>query len=392
MPKIPKVILLIEASRTCGRGLLLGIAKYSRLHGPWAFYRRPLFYLHPDRRKKALSLLKNSDADGIIMDKAYFSDTEIDRAIISMGLPAISTAIEAQIPGLANILTDNVRIARMAAEHLLERGFRHFAYCGFDDIFWSKERSEVFAKRVAQAGFRTSFYKQPKSRVKRLWENEQNLVAEWLKSLPKPVGLMACNDDRGQEVIEACNIAGLHVPDEVAIVGVDDDRLICGLTDPSLSSIPLNFERAGYEAAELLDKLMAGEKLADHNIIIRPTHIVSRQSTDILAIDDREVAAAVHFIRQHASQEIHVGDVVNAVTLSRRVLEKRFRRILGRSVHEEIRRVRVGQVARMLVETNLSVSRIALALGYPGVDHIARYFRREKEMSLLAYRKKYGGK
>ena len=184
----------------------------------------------------------------------------------------------------------------------------------------------------------------------------------------------------------------MYVPDEIAIVGVDNDELICDMADPQLSSIPLNAERAGYEVAELLDRLMSGEKMAGQRIIDYPTHVITRQSTDILAIEDSNVTEAVRFIRQHSKELIQVTDVVAASTLSRRVLEQRFRDIIGRSVLSEIRRVRVEIITQMLMDTTLSVSQIALALGYSGVSHVARYFQREKGMNPLVYRKKYGRK
>lgn len=159
---------------------------------------------------------------------------------------------------------------------------------------------------------------------------------------------MTCNDNRGKWVIEACKIAGLNVPDEVAIVGVDNDQLICDLCAPLLSSIVLNVEKAGYEAAGLLDIMMAGERATGCDIHVRPTHVAIRQSTDVLAVDDTSVASAIRFIRKHSKAVIQVNDVVNAVALSRRVLEKRFRTILGHSIHDEIRRTRVEQIIQML--------------------------------------------
>jgi LacI family transcriptional regulator len=384
----------METSRVCGRGMQLGIAKYSRLHGPWTFYRIPLFYRELRKKKETISDLRDWGPDGIIMgDTFYPTKVQKAREIIKLGLPTIAIANEPNIPGVVNVVASNDRIGRMAAEHLLDRGLRHFAYCGFDDIFWSVERGETFAAAIAEAGFKTHFYKQPKSRAKQLWKTEQLVMADWLKSLPKPVGLMACNDDRGQQVIDACKIAALNMPDDVAIIAVDNDQLVCGLTDPTLSSVNLNFERAGYESAELLGKLMAGEvKTTDHEIIVHSTHVVTRQSTDILAIEDQEVVKALRFIREHAKEPIQVIDVTDVVTVSRRSLERRFRKVLGRSVHDHIRRVRIDQVVRMLLETHLAVSQIALDLGYPGIDHIARDFRREKGMSPVAYRKKYGAR
>jgi LacI family transcriptional regulator len=332
--------------------------------------------------------MKDWGVDGIIM-----RDTEKTQEIIEMGVPAIVTDLRGEFSGSPIIKTDDVTIGRMAAEYLLNRGFRQFAFCGFDTLFWSQARREGFAKSITEAGFEVHFYKRLKSRAKRLPANEPILMADWLKSLPKPVALMACNDDRGRNVIEACKIAGLHVPEQVAIVGVDNDELVCDLSNPRLSSIALNLERSGYEAAELLDKLMAGkEKAANQRIIVQPTRIVSRQSTDILTIEDRDVVRAVRFIRQHAKEMIQVGDVVNVVGGSRRGLERRFRGALNCSVHDEIRRVRLEQAVRMLVETNQSIAHIALALNFPSIEHISRFFRKEEGISPLAYRKKYGGK
>ncbi|MHC4572064.1 MAG: XylR family transcriptional regulator [Planctomycetota bacterium] len=383
MSKTPKVILRIETSVAYGRGLLFGIAKYSRIHGPWAFYSEPR------HEKTTLPHLDKWGASGII---ARIPDIKKTEQFIIEGLPAILVPLEEEIPGFPNIIPDDAAIGKMAAEHLFDRGFRQFAFCGFSDMHWSQKRRESFSKRIAKAGFETDCYERPRAKVQRSYEKELTLLANWLKSLPKPVGLMTCDDEHGRHTIEACKIAGLHVPEQVAIIGVDNDELVCELCDPPISSVALKAERAGYEAAELLDKMMAGRKMKNKNIIAHPKHIVTRQSTDILAIDDHEVARAVRFIRQHAKEPIQVTDVVDAVDLSRRVLEKRFRKVLNRSVLEEIRRVRINEAVRMLVDTNLSISKIASALGYPSVKHIARYFRREKTMSLVAYRKKYGPK
>ena len=384
MPKIRKVILLITPSREFTRGLLRGIAKYSRIQGLWAFY-RPLDYREPKGKERLLSLMKTWNPDGILMREPH----KIEE-IIAMGVPTISCPYtRAKIPGMANIMTDHISIGKMAAKHLLERGFKRFAYCGFDDWWWSRKRGESFSKKVAKVGYPTYFYKQPRAKTKRTWDKELPIIADWLLTLPKPIGLMACNDDRGEWVIEACKVAGLNVPDEMAIIGVDNDHLICDLCNPSLSSIVLNVEKAGYEAAALLDKMMASEKVINYEIYVQPTHVVVRQSTDILAIDDPDVVAAVRFIRQHSKNVIQVNDVVNAIALSRRVLEKRFRSILGHSIHDEIRRVRVEQIIQMLAETEMSISEIAEVLGFPDVAHVSRYFSKEKGMSPLVYRRQY---
>jgi LacI family transcriptional regulator len=386
--KIPKIVLLVEHSRAFGRGILYGIAKYSRLHGPWAFYRHPPYYMEAWGPRKTLSWLKNIvrkfDADGVIMRAARNAE-----AVLETDLPVIVLDVNEQIPDLANILCSDIEIGRVGAEYMLNRGFRHFAYCGFDDMRWSRERSAGFCERVKETGFETSVYVQPKSKSNRSWEREQSFVVDWLRLLPKPAALMVCNDDRGQYVIEACKIAGLHVPEKLAIIGVDNDELICDLTDPPLSSVSMNTEMAGYEAAELMEKLMAGEKMAGKVIIVEPTHVVTRKSTDILAIEDREVAEAVRFIRRNAKRSLQVNEVADAAALSRRVLEKRFRAILHCSVHEEIKRVRINLLTEMLTQTDMSISEITAEMGFPGPEHVARYFRKVKGMSLIDFRKKY---
>ena len=381
MSNIPKVILLLEMSHAAGRKLLRGIIRYSRLRGPWKFYRTPPFYTEESDRAK-VEHLKQIDADGIIARGTS--------EIIATGLPAICIDIRTKIPGQPNIAGDNSAAAQMAAAHLIERGLRHFAYCGFYDIDWSVERAEYFTEYLTKAGFEVRHYRQPSSRRQRLWKNERQVLAQWLKTLPKPVGIMACNDDRAAQVAEACGIADIKVPDEIAIIGVDNDELACELCDPPLSSVAFNFERAGFEAAALLDKMMRDKKTYPETIIIKATHIVTRQSTDLLAIDDPQIADALRFIKNNARKMIQVDEIADAVALTRRVLEKRFRNKLGRSVHEEIVNVRMELVAQMLVETNMSIANIALAFGYSEINNLARCFRKVKGVNPLTFRKQFG--
>ncbi|MHC4324140.1 MAG: AraC family transcriptional regulator [Planctomycetota bacterium] len=400
MPKkIPKVLLLVDTSRESGRKLLYGITKYSRLNGPWTFNRKSIYFFGYQTRhnrsrqleEEALSRLEKWGANGVIATN--INDPKQFGRILAMDLPAIILGgyiPKKSVHGWHRVRSDSVEIGKVAAEHLLNRGFQKFAYCGYYDLCWSENRGAGFAKRIAEAGFETHFFKPSSSRIKRLWENEQAIMVDWLKSLPKPLGIMACNDDRGQNILEACKITGLNVPDEVAVIGVDNDILACEVSEPPLSSIPLNNERAGYEAAELLAKLMAGEKMTYQEIVTHPATVVTRQSTDNLAIEDSNIAKAVRFIRQHATEIIQVSDVVDVVPMSRRSLERSFRKTLGHSVFEEIKRVHVNQFTMMLTETNMSISQIASALGHPSVENINRYFRKEKGMSPTAYRKKFG--
>jgi len=280
----------------------------------------------------------------------------------------------------------------MAAEHLLERGFRNFGYCGFDDMYWSCQRGDSFIARIAEAGFKTSFYKQPKSRANRLWYREEAILAEWLRGLPKPVGIMACNDDRGQHITEACAKAKLDVPYEVAIIGVDNDDQVCDISNPPLSSVALDIEKAGFQASELLDRMMAGEKMKPQTVIVHPNRVVMRQSTNIVAVKDKLVSQALTYIHHNAKRLIQVEDVVKNLSVSRRNLHDKFMKTLARSVYDEIKRVRIDLISQMLIETDLSISDIALSLGYDNTNHIARYFKQKMGISPVDYRKLHGHK
>ena len=389
MLKIPKVIFLVETSRAYGRGLLRGFAQYSKLNGPWLFFIGPEFYVKGIEH--SYRWMKDLDADGII---APLWDDAIIKMIDSLGLPAVICGIERPSLRACRVVTDDVAVGRMAAEYFLERGFRRFAFCGFNDAIWSQRRSESFSKSFKDVGYETHIYKRHKSAKKRSSEAEQTFIAEWLKSLPKPVAIMACNDDRGQDVLAACRLAMLEVPGEVAILGVDDDELVCDMSYPQLSSIAVNTERAGYEAARVLDKLMSGQQIEEDEKVVHisPLHVVTRQSTDIMAIEDQLVADAVHFIRMHSRKVIQVGDVAEAVGLSRRALEQHFKKVLRHSVHDEIKYARVSQMADLLINTNLTMSQIARFLGYPNASNIARYFKKKKGISPLEYRKNFGPK
>jgi len=280
----------------------------------------------------------------------------------------------------------------MAAQHLLERGFRNFGYCGFDDMCWSVQRCESFCERIAEAGFRTSVYRQPKSREKRLWYREESVLAEWLRGLPKPVGIMACNDDRGQHITEACANAKLDVPYEVAIVGVDNDEQVCEISNPPLSSVEMDVEKAGFQASALLDRMMAGEKMEPQTVIVPPVRVVTRQSSNIVAVEDKLVSQALTFIHHNAKRLIQVDDVIKSLSVSRRNLHDKFMKTLGRSVYDEIKRVRIDLISQMLIEADLSISDIAMSLGYDNTNHIARYFKQKMGMSPLEYRKLHGRK
>jgi LacI family transcriptional regulator len=374
-----KVILNIETSRAYGRGLLNGIHVYSIAEGAWSFYQVV------GGRERGLPNLADWGADGAIVRESR--DTE---KVLSMGIPTV-VCVDTHVTSQADITltTDQQQIA--AAEHFLERKFKHYAYSGQSRLWWAKQRGEHFSQAVADAGFKVDMYEHAAPAGKLTWSRAQSRMVQWLHSLPKPVALMAANDDHGQYIIEACKVAGLAVPSEVAVLGVDNDTMVCEFTRPSLSSVHLDTQCAGYHAAELLDQLMRGETVDPREIKVAATHVADRASTDIMAIEDALVAEAVQYIRSHTREQIQVSDVADAVSISRSVLDRRFRKAFGSSVQKEIRRLRVEQIAKLLIETDMSITQISMAMHFAGIEHIGRYFRKEMGMSPLQYRKQHKG-
>ncbi len=387
MSKIPKVILRISSDLEYGRGFLRGVAKYSRTHGPWHFYKHidvMLYRDDPHKARRPLTRLASLQADGLMT-----RDPIKDKKPIEAGIPTIfAIHTKEQLPYYPYVIMDHLAIGRMAAEYLIRQGFREFAFYGHSDMFWSRQRGDGFTSKLQEEGFQVNLYQPPKGKVLVSWEETQDHLEKWLLSLSKPVGLLACNDVQAQDIIEACKNSDLHVPDDVAIIGVDNDELLCELTEPPLTSVAVNFAKAGYEAAELLDRLMKGEKMAGQRIVIRPSRVVARQSTNILAVEDIEVRKAIRFIQKSAKRPIAVDDVVDATFLSRRVLEKRFRKLLNHSIMDEIKKTRIDQIAMLLTETSMSLQDITTALNFSGLNNMSRFFHREKGASLSEYRKR----
>ena len=372
-----RIVLLIETSREFGRQLIIGIARYSKFHGPWSFYKEQIGL------KSSVPHLTSWKPDGIIM-----RDSLIRHELIALKIPTILVQHDLSCPkNLPVIKTDSSSIAKMASDHLIEKGFKNIAFCGFDQFEWSNNRKVHFCQYVSDAGFVTHVYSSPKNIKKHDWENEQLHVSEWLKNLPKPIGILACNDDRGHHILEVCKRIGLKVPEDVAVIGVDNDPMICEIGDPPLTSIALNVESAGYEAARLLDHLIDAKMTNGEPVLVSPTHVVQRQSTDILAVNDAEVASAIRFIKENAKNKILVKDVVKKTRISRRNLEQRFRKTVHRSIYDEIRQIRVELISKMLIETDFPISQISSFFNFTDIEHISRYFKKEKGIGLREFRK-----
>ena len=368
MKRRRSVALLIETSNAYARGLLEGAIRYMRSHDTWSVYL-------PEQQRTARppSWLGKWRGDGII---ARIETEEMADLVSRKKLPTVDVSAARHVPNIPWVETDDAEISRLAAEHLLERGFRNLAFVGDPGFNWSLWREQHFSKIVQQRDCRYLTH-QSTSRLdpRYSWNSEHRKLAKWLDSLPKPVGIMACYDIKAREVLDVCRELDLAVPEQVAVIGADNDELLCNLSEPPLSSVIPNSHRAGFEAARLLDRMMAGQRVANDAVLIRPLGIETRQSTDTLAIEDADVAEALRFIRRHASSGIKVGDVLKQVPLSRRVLENRFRKLLGRTPHEEIVRQRIARVQQLLSETELPLREIANRTGFEHAEYLSVAFK-----------------
>jgi LacI family transcriptional regulator len=375
MRKLLRVELLIETAAEYGRGLLRGIARYARLHGRWSVVLEPAGWEGLPVR------LRGRGLDGVI---ALVRTRRLARAVRRAGVPVVD--VDFAIPGAApwGVKIDEGAVARTAAEHLLACGLRSFAYVGWgrgpdgSPIWWDDVRSDHFVEFLRARGFEAAVRRRPADDPRRL--------ARWLGTLAMPVGVMAGDDQRGRHVIEAARLAGLRVPEDMAVIGVDNDEVLCEMCVPSLSSVVLDTGRIGFEAARALDGLMRGRRSPRLPAVVGPMGVVARRSTDILALRDPGLVAAVRYIRTNAHRPIRVSDVLREVPLSRRALELRFREALGRTPRKEIERVRLERVRDLLGNTDWPLKRIAQASGFAYTERMHAVFRREARMTPTEYR------
>jgi LacI family transcriptional regulator len=368
--RIPHVALLIETSREYGRGLLRGIIRHNREHGPWSIYFQPRGLGEPPPR-----WLRGWHGDGILV---RVDTPAMANAVRESGIPAIDLRIALPDLDMPKVGIDNRVIVDLAFGHLRDRGFRHFAFCGLPPGLnvWVDFRGENFARAAEAAlGVCHVFPARRQGSTEAAWEQEQEEIAAWLTCLPRPVGVMACHDDRGLQVLDACRRAGLNVPDEVAVIGVDNDEFLCNLAQPPLSSIDVGVERAGYEAAALLDRMMTGQEKEARTIALPPLGVVVRQSTDVIAIDDPDLVTVIRHIREHACDGLRVDDLLRRSRLSASTLQRRCKAILGRTLKEEMLRVQLEQAKHLLATTDLPTGDIAVRCGFADLKRLSTIFR-----------------
>jgi LacI family transcriptional regulator len=374
-----RVLLIVETSKVYGRGLLDGIGRYAMAHGQWS--------LDVDERgidEEPSRLLRSWKGDGIIFRGV---GRAMVQAIRRKRVPAVDTHSAVIGHGFPLVYADEERVAECVATHFLERRFQHFAFCSVEEHRWVRWRREAYLRELARLGLRADVCCLDGPASADAARQHRHLTA-WVKKLPQPIGVLAANDVCGIRLIAACRAAGLRVPEQIAVLGVDNDEVLCRLTSPPLSSIDLDSAAIGYRAASLLDSLMRGDAAPSNPIWIPPRGVVVRQSTDTLAIDDADIVKALGFIREHACEGIDVQRVVENVCISRASLERKFAACLQLTPRQAIVRVQLERVKCMLLQTDYALEKIAHQTGYKSQSHLSVVFKRETGMTPGEWRRK----
>lgn len=380
--KMPHVALLIETSRSYTRDLLRGIRRYMAAHGPWS-----IFLEQRALESRVPPWLTHWRGDGIL---TRTGTQAMANAIARTDVPAIelrATKLRHRLPFVG---VDNHAVGATVASHLIERGFEHFGLFALDTELFFEERCDNFIRALHLRGLKCAIFKAEGAREKPLqWEQQQSKLAKWIRGLPKPVGLMACTDQLGFWLLDACKRADVAVPEQAAVVGVENDESLCEMSTPPLSSVRFDAEKTGFAAAALLDQMMAGQEIPPSQTLIEPIGIITRQSSDVIAMADPLVADAVRLIRENACDNLNVEGVLDSLLVSRSTLERRMIAALGHTPKEEILRVRMRRVREMLTETTLPLKIIAVRTGFRHAQYLGEVFRKQTGMTPGQFRTKH---
>ena len=379
---MPQVALLVETALASGRQILKGISQYVHEKNDWDIfhYTGSLGAMIPDA-------LAKWEGDGII---ARINSREVLEVIRAKGVPVIDVLGNDPESEFPKVICNNDAITRMVVDHFVERGFRSFGYFGVEKEFWALEREQAF-NQLAQT-IEGSFsvlkishaYKKDSS-----WAEYLAYLGDWLVSLEKPAGIYICSDQFAPDVIAACATKGLKIPEDVALIGVDNDVAFCEVVRPSLSSVRPNHVQVGYTAASLLDSMIRGKRKVAAITRIAPYAIEVRQSTDVFALREEGLKKALIAIKERACSGVTVDEIATLAGYSKSVLQRKFRKTLGRSVHDQVISVRIRRAKELLTMTRIPIADIAIQAGFNHQEYLGMVFKKMTGFTPVQYRKHY---
>ncbi len=384
------VLVLVESSAAYGRACAQGVARYARNHGRWLIRHMP----HNEMPVLNPNIPWRWEWDGVI---ARIANRRLINLVRRLGLPTVDLMGAVKMKHVAVVETDHQRLVGMAVEHLLSIGLRHIGFCGVPGLWFSDARERQFIRHPFPLNVTRHIYAdKTKSREtppteSQRWMRDLKLIGQWISALPKPVGIVACNDTRARHAVEMCMACGLDVPRDVCVIGIDNDDVVCELSSPTLSSIDPNAEAIGFKAAQVLDDMMHGQAGPPEPILVPPLGVEHRGSTNLEAFEHDELNEAIRYIRTHNDRGINVGSVVKHVGRSRSTLERRFRDQLGCTIHEYIHRHRMEHVKRLLLETNYPAAQIAEMTGFGTSSYFGAMFRKHTGMTPGQFRRRNAG-
>jgi LacI family transcriptional regulator len=381
-----RLLIITDFTEQFAYRLLRGIMDYSRrTEQPWVVCKMPPSYKRELGISGVVKWALKWKADVVIGQFEPDDDVALFR---TNGIVAIAQDYISMFKEIPNITADYHKTGAMAADRLCGHGFKNFGFFGYNGVCWSDGRLEGFRSRLAEEYGHETVYVFNHQQITSLWNYDLTELGRWLISLPKPIGIFACDDNQAEILMEACHVSGINVPIEVAIIGVDNDEVTCNLTSPALSSIDMDIEKAGYEAAEMASRMVEDKEYRGEDIVIRPIAVVGRGSTGIMATKDPVVAAAMRFIYQNRARKILVSDVIRQVPVSRRLLEQRFKDATGTSIYTVISNLRMDYFAQQLLSSSETISEIAARMDEPDTKSISRRFQALKGCTPSEYRKK----
>lgn len=389
LKKIPRVAVLLESSHAVSRNMIRGILEYVRLYGPWG-----IDIVSGGAGDQRLPNRRYWKGDGVI---GRIPNDKVAEEVVAAKLPTvvidpIDAFLDPEHPLSRNhsIRCNSAAVGVVAADYFLNGKYGHYAFVGeATGINWSRARRQAFIARLAEFGHSCFVYPEPPVN-RRDWDVERKTMVAWLKRLPLPLALFVANDQRARQVLDACLIASLPVPYQVAVLGVNNDRLVCETTLPPLSSIALHAKQAGFEAARMLDRLMRKEKPKTLSLLFEPDGVVARESTESIHVRNASVINMLEFIRINGGRKIRVTDIADHLGVSRQWAERTFKKELGRSIMEEIKNVRMRSIHDMVVQTDLPFQEIAAECGFESANHLGIIFKQEFGVTMGEYREVRG--